>query len=258
MSSSALYVGSVRHRRLGGPTHRFTYPVWYALIDLDDLPGLAERTRFFSHNRFNLTGFDDRDHMGPELQPVRSKLERWLRSRGVKEPSPSVGLLTHLKVLGHVFNPVSFFFCGDGEGSLHHVVAEVNNTFGETYCYLLEGGGNVVRHEEDKAFHVSPFQPVEGRYRFRITPPGPRFTAHIDVLRDGERAFDSTLSLERRQLSSTELVKTVLRHPHTGLRTLALIHYQALRLWLKRAPFHPKPAPPEGAWRTRYGELNRS
>jgi DUF1365 family protein len=138
------------------------------------------------------------------------------------------------------------------------VVAEVNNTFGETYCYLLHGDGDTVRHEEDKVFHVSPFQPVDGRYRFRITAPGPRLTAHIDVLRGGERAFDSTLSLERRELRSAELLRTVLRHPHTGLRTLFLIHYQALRLWLKRAPFYPKPAPPGGAWRTRDGELTRS
>ena len=100
---------------------------------------------------------------------------------------------------------------------------------------------------------MSPFQPVDGRYRFRVTAPGPRLTAHIDVIRDGERVFDTTLTEGRRPLTGSTLVRTVARHPHTGLRTLALIHFQALRLWLKRAPFFSKPDPPVGAWRTRNG-----
>ncbi len=253
MASSALYVGTVRHRRMGAPQHEFTYRVWHALIDLDELPQVAARIRAFSHNRFNLVGFDDRDHMGPSREPVRVKLERWLHTRGVTSGFAGVSLLTHLRLLGHVFNPVSFFFCRDEDGSLRHVVAEVNNTFGEAYCYLLAADGGVVHHEEDKVFHVSPFQPVDGRYRFRVTPPGPRLTAHIDVLRDGERVFDTTLKTTRRPLTGSSLVATVARHPHTGLRTLALIHYQALRLWLKRAPFYAKPEPPVGAWRTRNG-----
>jgi len=252
MEGSALYVGTVRHRRLGGPRHEFTYRVWHALIDLDELPQLAARTRWFSHNRFNLTSFDDRDHMGPTREPVLAKLERWLRSRGVDTVVAGVSLLTHLRVFGHVFNPVSFFFCRDTDNVLRHVVAEVNNTFGETYCYLLSADGDIARQEEQKVFHVSPFQPVDGSYRFRVTAPGPKMTAHIDVMRGGERVFDTTLSSSRRPLTGSSLVKTVGRHPHTGLRTLALIHYQALRLWLKRAPFFTKPDPPVGAWRTHH------
>ena len=253
MTASALYVGRVRHRRYGRPEHGFAYPVWHALVDLDELPELDRRLRLFSHNRFNLSGFDDRDHLGASRAPVRAKLESWLGHQGVDTDLGSVALLTHLRVLGGVFNPVSFFFCRDREGRLRYVVAEVNNTFGESCCYLLEGSDGVVRDEADKTFHVSPFQPVAGRYRFRVTPPGERLTVHIDLLRDGERVFDSTLVAERRELSSRSLAATVLRHPHTGVRTLALIHYQALRLWLKKAPFHPKPELPAGAWRTRHG-----
>jgi DUF1365 family protein len=255
MAVSSLYVGRVRHRRMGAPEHSFTYPVWYLCLDLDELRGLDRHLGFFSHNKLNLTGFDDRDHMGPQPEPVQAKLARWLRTRGVTTEIGGVRLLTHARILGHVFNPVSFFFVQDRTGRLQHVVAEVNNTFGETYCYLLEVEGSTVRHEEDKRFHVSPFQPVAGRYRFRITEPGERLTAHIDVVRDGERAFDSTLTLERRALNTASLLKTVVRHPHLGLWTLGLIHYQAVRLWLKRAPFFPKPEPPSGAWRTRHGRV---
>jgi len=252
MLSSAIYRGRVRHRRLGGPDHRFSYPVWYLLVDLDELPVMDRSIRGFSHNRFNLTGFDDRDHMGSAAEPVRAKLERWLGLHGVEADIGRVRLLTHARILGSVFNPVSFFFIDDRAGRLRHAVAEVNNTFGETYCYLLEASGSTVRDERDKRFHVSPFQPVAGRYRFRITEPGDRMAAHIDVLRDGARAFDSTLSLERRELTGASLLATVLRHPHLGLWTLGRIHAQAVRLWLKKAPFFAKPAPPVGAWRTRH------
>jgi DUF1365 family protein len=255
MSLSSLYVGRVRHRRLTEPEHRFSYPVWYGLIDLDELPELDREIRFFSHNRFNLIGFDDRDHMGNAAEPVRDKLEGWLRRRGVTTVLGRVSLLTHLRILGSVFNPVSFYFIRDGEDRLRHSVAEVNNTFGETYCYLLDVDGPVIRHEDEKVFHVSPFQPVDGRYRFRITEPSDQMTAHIDVLRDGGRVFDSTLSVERRELTAGSLMSTAMRHPHLSLWTLGLIHYQALRLWLKKAPFYRKPEPPAGAWRTRHGRV---
>ena len=128
MTDSALYVGNVRHRRMGGPKHEFSHTVWYALLDLSELPGLDRCLPFFSHNRFNLVGFDDRDHMGPTAGSVREKLERWLRSCGVENAPTRVMLLTHLRVLGHVFNPVSFFFVWDEKGLLRWVVAEVNNT----------------------------------------------------------------------------------------------------------------------------------
>ena len=253
MRRSALYSGTVRHRRMEGPRHEFSYRVWYGLIELDELVDLDRDLKFFSHNRFNLVGFDDRDHMGPAAEPVVAKLERWLHSRGVRKPLGRVSVLTHLRVLGHVFNPVSFFFCRSDDEAPRHVVAEVNNTFGDSFCYLLEADGSLVRDEADKVFHVSPFQPVDGRYRFRVTTPAERMTAHIDMVRGGERVFDSTLSLERLPLTAGSLLRIVLRHPHTGLRTLGLIHYQALRLWIKGAPFFGRPEPPVGAWRTRNG-----
>lgn len=255
MAASSLYLGRIRHRRLDEPAREFSYPIWHALIDLDALDHLDRDLRHFAHNRFNLTGFDDRDHMGPEQAPVRDKLVAWLRLRGVETELGRVQLLTHLRILGHVFNPVSFYFIRDREDRLRHAVAEVNNTFGETYCYLLGVEGSSIRHEEEKVFHVSPFQPLEGAYRFRITEPGDRVSAHIDVLRGGERVFDTTLSAERRDLDSSALLKTVARHPHLGLWTLGLIHYQALRLWMRKAPFFSKPAPPAGAWRTRHGRI---
>lgn len=255
MTSSALYVGRVRHRRTGDVEHAFEYSMWHALLDVDELPELDRRLRWFSHNRFNLTGFDDRDHLRPERRPVRDKVEDFLHARGRQPASGPIRLLTQLRVLGSVFNPVSFVFCHRPDGDLEHVIAQVNNTFGETHCYLLEAddGRRVVSDDVDKVFHVSPFQPVAGHYRFRITEPGPRITVHIDVLRDGRRPFDATLSAVRRPLDDRALFATVIRHPHVAMRTLGAIHWQAARLWLKRAPFFPKPTPPPDSWRTRHG-----
>ena len=251
MAGSSLYLGRVRHRRAAEPRREFSYRVWYALLDLDEIPTLAETIPLFAHNRFHLVSFDDRDHLGWNRRPVRTKLRSWLVERGVDADLDQIQLLTHLRMLGSVFNPVSFFFCRDRFGELQLVVAEVQNTFGESYCYLLRADSPIIRHEDDKAFHVSPFQPLAGRYRFRITPPGDCLTVHIELLRDGGRAFDATLTLDRRPFTNASLAATVARHPHTGLRTLGLIHLQALRLWLRRAPFFSKPRPPAGAWRTR-------
>ena len=254
MNHSALYEGWVRHRRRGEVDNAFTYRMWHVLLDLDEIPKLARSIPFFGFNRFNLVGFDDRDHMGPSPRPVRDKLAEWFRARGAELPSGRVLLLTGLRHLGWSFDPVSFYYCYDQRDVLVWVVAEVNNTFGETYCYLLrtpEPSSAVVKEETEKSFHVSPFQPMAGTYRFRVTPPEDRLTVHIDVLRSGKPVFDATLSEERRPLNARSLLSTILRHPHQTAMTLFLIHYQAIRLWLKRAPFFSKPAPPAGAWRTR-------
>ena len=252
---NALYVGRLRHRRYGQPEHAFSYGVWHVLLDLEHLATTCRRIPFLSHNRFNLLSFDDRDHMRPERAPVRDKLEHWLRGLGLEPPAGAVLLLTGLRHLGSGFNPVSFYFCHDADGALDHVVAEVNNTFGETLCYLLDPGGGqrVVRHREPKRFHVSPFQPTAGEYRFRITAPAERLTVHIDLLRDGERVFDATLSSRRRPLTPRSLLAATARHGHLSALTIARIHWQALRLWLKGATFHSKPEMPATAWRTRHG-----
>ncbi len=246
---SALYEGTVRHRRLSPRRNSFQYGVFQALLDLDELPRLDREIRFFRHNRPALTGFRDADHLGPEPAPVKEKLARWLEGRGRTLGGGRVLLLTNLRVFGYVFNPVSYFFCLDDEGSLAYTVAEVNNTFGETYCYLLDdpepAGGRAVRSRRQKVFHVSPFIGMDGiEYDWILTPPGERLTVHIDEFQDGEKFFDATLNLTRRPLTSRALAGVLLRYPHMTARTIFLIHWQAARLWRKRVPFFRKPAPP--------------
>ena len=258
MTASALYTGRIRHRRTAGPRHTFTYRVWSALIDLDEVEQLARRLPIFAHNRFNVLSFHDKDHLQQGAMPLRQKLARWLlEEHDERLPDGPVLLLTNLRQLGYVFNPVSFFYCYEADGTLRTVVAEVNNTFGERYCYRLHGhtepSQRAIRETVAKVFHVSPFQPLHGEYRFHLTPPGERLVTHIELHRDGGLAMDATFSAKRRPLTTSSLLATLMRHPHVTVHTISMIHWQALRLWLKRAPFHSKPEPPSTAWRTRHG-----
>lgn len=246
---SALYVGTVRHRRFAPKANRFRYGVYQLLLDLDELPRLDGELRSFAHNRAGLVSFHDVDHLGPGRAPVREKLARWLGERNVDLGDDRVLLLTNPRVLGFVFNPVSYFYVLDREDRLRFTVAEVNNTFGETYCYLLDDGepmgGEAVRSRRDKVFHVSPFMEIEGiRYDWIVTPPREHLTVHIDEFEGDEKYFDATLNLKRKPLTNSMLRRVLLRYPHLTARTIGLIHWQAFRLWLKRVPFFRKPTPP--------------
>ncbi len=247
--ASALYVGDVRHRRSRPKINAFRYRTYHALLDVDELPRLDRELRGFGYNRPAVTGFRDDDHLGPTSLPVREKLARWLQTQDVELPSGPVRVLTNLRVLGHVFDPVSWWFCHDHRGELALVVAEVNNTFGESHCYLLDRlehrADGTVRAHTAKRFHVSPFLPVEGlAYRFTFVSRPDALTAHMDVFDADGKVLDATQTGRRVPLTSRSLARTLLTHPLMTLRTVALIHLQAVRLVVKRVPFFRKPVPP--------------
>lgn len=253
-TGSALYEGTVSHRRLAPRPHRFRYRVYYVLLNLDELDALQGRVGPLGVNSRAVTSFHDRDHLEPSDEPIRTKLGHWLADRGVEMPRGPVLLLTNLRVLGYVFNPVSYYYCCEPDGTVAFIVAEVNNTFGETYCYLLDDlsprGSRASVSRRSKVFHVSPFIEIQDvEYDWVFTAPAERLHVHIDEFKGEDKFFDATLSLTRRPLTSRSLTSALLRYPHVTLRTIALIHWQALRLWLKGAPFHRKPALPNGGLR---------
>lgn len=253
--ASGLYVGSVRHRRHRPTRTAFRYRTYHALLDVDELPGLDRTVRGFGYNRRAPLGFRDRDHLGPADRPVRDKLHDELAALGVALPAGPVRVLTNLRVAGHVFDPVSWWFCHEPDGRLAFVVAEVHNTFGETHCYLLDdlrSEGPLVCASSVKRFHVSPFLPIDGlRYRFAFAPPtgrdDDRVVAHIDVDDADGRIFDATQTGRRVALTTSMLWRQVALNPLLPLRTVVLINLQALRLWWRRVPVHRKPAPPVDA-----------
>jgi DUF1365 family protein len=249
---SALYIGKLRHRRFSPRAHEFTYPVYMAFLDIDRLPELMRISRFASYNRWNWTSYDERDHFGDPQIPLRKRLELDALKQGISLPDGQVFLLTHLRYLGYVFNPVSFFYCYDRSGRLAVMLGEVSNTFGETHNYWLspeneQPNAAAKRYHTAKCMHVSPFQPMELDYDWIFTAPGEQLVAHMNTLAKGRPNFDATLQLERRPWKSRELLKALASYPLMTLRVIAAIHWQALQLWLKKVPVYTHPAKLERA-----------
>jgi len=235
---SGLFVGTLRHRRFTPVAHAFTYPLFMALVDIDRLPQLMRTSRLTSHNKWNWATFDDRDHLGDPNRPLRERLAADAAREGIEVPTGRIFLLTHLRFLGHCFNPVSFFYCFDRADRLQAVLAEVSNTFGGRHNYWLRPAtaSPTFRAAATKSLYVSPFLPMNLEYSFAFTPPERSLVAHIQVFASGSRCFDATLSLERRPWSASEIRRALVRHPAMAASVVARIHWQALRLWWKGVP----------------------
>ena len=243
---SGLYVGTLRHRRFRPAAHEFAYPIFMAMLDIDRLPELMKISPFTSYDRWNWASFCERDHFGDARLPLRERLRADAAARGITLPDGKIFLLTHLRYLGYCFNPVSFYYCYGLGGRLEMMLAEVNNTFGETCNYWLHTANerpsaNAKRYETRKVFHVSPFMGLGLAYTWIFTPPGERLVAHMNTLEDGQTFFDSTLVLKRRPWTPRALHGVLARFPWMTARVIAAIHWQALRLWWKKVPFVPHP-----------------
>jgi DUF1365 family protein len=234
-----LYRTRVAHGRIERVRHGFTYRHAMWLVDLDELPVLSRPMRW-------LARFDARDHLGDAHASIRANVDAYLAAEGVHLDGGRVLMLATPRSFGYAFNPLSVFWCHDALGTLACVVAEVHNTYGERHCYLLrpDAGG---RAEADKAFFVSPFFAVDGRYAMTFTDP--------TAAADGELRVEITLARAAQVLFRASLVgyrdhmdrsflSGSLRHPGVGLRTIALIRLQGTRLWLKHLPLMPRPVAP--------------
>jgi DUF1365 family protein len=230
--ASAIYSGVVSHARRGARAHAFSYRMYMLYIDLDELPGLGLR----SFRRADYLGDPSRD-LGTE---VRDRVEAALGFR----PSGPVRLLTHVRSLGYVFNPVSFYYCFDEGGErLRAVVAEITNTpWGERHAYVLQAGPGGAVSTFDKSFHVSPFFPMEQAYDWRLGAPGDRLEVEMVNLEKGVEVFRAGLAMRRQAFSPASLRRAMLLQPLMAWKVHAAIYWQALRLWVKGVPFHVHPA----------------
>lgn len=238
--NSALYRGHVTHRRRARLKHGFRYPLFMLLLDLDELGALDRSLRLFSYNRAGVCSYWDRDHLRNFGGVTRARLGSFFESMGERLPDGPVLLLTHARILGYGFNPVSFFYCFDDQSKLRFVVAEVNNTFGDTHPYLLVADGTD-RWKTKKLLHVSPFFDMAGSYDWRLPRPGALLEASCDLRHGGALSLSARLRLSRTPLSDPNLAFLLLRLPFMTLRVIFAIHWQALKLWLKGAPFHRAP-----------------
>lgn len=252
--SSALYVGTLRHRRRSPRRREFRYPLFLAYLDLDELPRLFDGRWLWSYRRPNVVFFRRRDYLGGPERPLADEVRRLVRERSGARPEGPIRLLTHLRTFGFQMNPASFYYCFDPEGRrLEHLVVEITNTpWGERYCYVLsepESHGREPMHTvmRSKVFHVSPFMPLEQEYRWRYSLPAERLFVHVENL-EGERSvFDATLDLERRPLEGKTMARVLGAYPWMTAKVAFWIYRQALQLWLNRIPFFPHPKLRTGA-----------
>ena len=242
---SALYEGWVRHRRLDPVEHRFRYPIFMAYLDLAELPEALDGLGGWSARRPALAWFRRSDHLGPGDRPLDGVVRDRVAERTGTRPEGPIRLLTNLRYFGHCFNPVSFFFCFDRSGeTVEAVLADVNNTpWGESHAYVIGNpdAKRIVSGRLAKEFHVSPLMAMDHVYEWRTSVPADDLQVHIASHRDGALAFDATLSLERRELVPNVARRMLARYPAMTAQVVIKIYWQALRLRLKGAPWHPHP-----------------
>lgn len=243
--------GSIRHSRQRPAKHGFAYRGYFLRVPLRAEVGDGGGSRWLKRNGRGVFALNDADH--GDGRPLLAWARHMLTRAGVHDAHGEIWLHTFPRVLGYLFNPVSFWFAHRADGRLRAVLAEVNNTFGERHVYVLaHGDGRPIAWGEEltasKVFHVSPFCKVEGRYRFRFmlagSPGAQRFVGRIDY-DDAQGALIAT-SIEGRlePLTDAALRRAFFAHPVYTFGVVARIHWQALRLFAKRVPFFTKPAPP--------------
>ena len=237
---SHLLDGVVRHRRVRPFAHALEYGVYYAALDLDELDHVDRSSRLIGRNRRNVLELRDADHLVPAAKDLRASFLAHLRAEGEDPTGWSITLVTNLRVLGYVFNPASFYLCRDATGDLRVVVVEVHNTHGERHLYTLRAGpgpaGFVASMGKD--FYVSPFLETRGSYTVRVRDEATRLRITINHEQGDGLLLHASIDLVRRPLTDRNLMRLLFRHPLVTHKTTAMIHWHALRLWLRGARFH--------------------
>lgn len=254
--NSRLYEGWVRHRRHSPTVHNFRYPLFMLYLDLDEIDEVFALSRLWSKERFNWASFRREDYFAAEQDDLKQAVIEKICSQSELQPEEigAVRMLTHLRYLGFVFNPVTIYYAFDHNNKLLAIMPEVTNTpWRERHQYVLmtdsfHGGMGPSRQRHQyleyrprKAFHVSPFLPMDMDYRWVFAEPGRTLRVHLENHREGKRVFDATLVMNAQAVNAKTLRQTLIRFPWVTVKVITAIHWQALRLWLKKVPFYRHP-----------------
>ncbi len=243
-----LLFGQVMHRRFFPVQYRFVYGVLSMLLDLDQIDDLARQHRWFSRNGFNLFAFHDRDHGAGDGASLRDWLMSNIARLGLALPIGRIEIQCMPRVFGYGFNPMSTWYCYGSKDELLAILAEVHNTFGERHGYLLHEHGEPmqwpVRQGRAKGFHVSPFVGMAADYRFRFARVGDESSIVIHEYEDDRLMLVAVQRGNLQAFTDSNLLRAALAFPLLTLKVVALIHWHALKIWLRGATYYPKPAPP--------------
>jgi len=244
MTASALYDSVVRHRRFRPTGHQFRYRVYSLLLDLDEVDEIAARIPIFSHNRWNLVSFHDRDHGPRDGTSLRVWFEQQVAAAGLDLGGGRVRVLVYPRIFGYTFNPLTVWFGYDRHGALRAVLYEIHNTFGQARSQLvvLDGRGEVLRHGFPKMLHVSPFFDRTGGYEMALTPPSEIFRLAITYRdADGSMLLTAAQTGARIPLTTRTLLAQFITKPLLTMKVIGGIHLHALRLWRKGIRYRPVP-----------------
>jgi DUF1365 family protein len=219
--------------------------LFFVYLDLDELPGVFDRRLFWSARRWAPAWFRRADYLGDPATDLREAVRKEVQRQAGFRPEGPIRMLTHLRQWGYSFNPVTFYYCFDADERMEAVVAEITNTPWKERCaYVCDcrGTEGPLRFAFDKRFHISPFMSMAQRHEWAFGAPGARLGVHMRNIEGGERMFDATLALTRRALTRWNCARALVRFPAMSLMVIARIHFEALRLWVKRVPVFAHPA----------------
>ncbi len=246
--SLCLLEGRTNHMRCEPFQRRFSYPIFMIDIDIDRLDDASRHSRLFCVDRAGLFSLRRRDHGARKDGPLRPWAEQMLGKAGVDCAGASIRLITFPRHLGYRFAPLSIWLARDPRGAAIGVIHEVNNTFGESHAYVAALDGRCSEHSAEKRFHVSPFFDVSGRYRFRLRDNDDQFALVIDTLQGNARTHMATILAHRMPASTDRFVRAAIRRPASSFGVSFAIHWEALKLWMRGAKYHSRPAVPARAF----------
>ncbi|MDI1309515.1 MAG: DUF1365 domain-containing protein [Methylotenera sp.] len=253
MLNSAIYQGLVTHNRFQPKQHGFRYKVFMMYLDLDELPNLFHGIKNWSAVTRSLAWFKRSDYYGDPKIPLKQAICELIEQATGAKPRGAIRLLTNMRYFGHCFNPVSFYYCFEADGTtLQAIVSHITNTpWGEDYAYVHDfnhetaiektKNGETSAFKFDKQFHVSPFMPMDIQYDWAFKHEANQLFIHMKNLKAGEQIFNASLTLERQEITQSSLNWILIHYPFMTVKVVAAIYWNALLLWIKRVPFYSNP-----------------